>query len=90
MGYYLEKLRQMKRKESPTSVEGISLLENDTTPRIETNTNQSVELISHYSLISHPEVEITGSGYLAKLRRLKQKEPLINPNYAAYVLFYQL
>ena len=72
----------MKRKESPTSVEGISLLENDTTPRIETNTNQSVELISHYSLISHPEVEITGSGYLAKLRRLKQKEPLINPNYA--------
>jgi len=79
MGYYLEKLRQMKRKESPTSVKGTSLLENDTTRRIETNTNQSVELFSHNS---HPEVEITGSGYLAKLRRLKQKEPLINPNYA--------
>jgi len=54
MGYYLEKLRQMKRKESPTSVEGISLLENDTTPRIETNTNSQWNLFRIIRLFRTP------------------------------------
>ena len=85
MGYYLDKLRQMKRKESPTSVEGTSPPENDTTPGSETNTKEPVELISHNSLISHPEVGITESGYITTLRRLKQEEPVNNPNYAESV-----